>query len=432
MKKIINTILVITVILSVLTACASGGTNTDNTSSDTTKSENSSDEAATGQEEASDEVVEIEFFEYKTEAIGIFEELANEFMEDNPNIKITVSSPPEAGTVIKTRVASGDIPDIVAVGADNTYSDLAAAGVFKNLSGASQLDLVHDAYLQTIKDVSKLDDLYAIPYVANADAVIYNKTIFADLGIEVPKTWDDFIAAAETAKAADITPFYFTFKDAWTTLPAFNVFAANTTDPDFFKQLDAGETTYSEGYREAMEMLLQIVDYGHGDNMGKTYADGNTAFANGESAMLLQGIWAINEIKKANPDIELGIFPYPVGSPAKVVSGVDLLFSISEKSENQEEAMMWIDFLMQKDVAKRFIDNQRLFSAVKGVDQEAPELEGVKEPFANGHVIDFPDHYIPSSMDLANLLQEFVVSGDIEASLEQMDVAWEAYQLRQQ
>ncbi len=432
MMKMLKTILVITMILSLVTACASGGTNTDNT--DTDKTSEVTNQGDDGQSDAGDtnEVVEIEFFEYKTEAIGIFEELANEFMEENPNIKITISSPPEAGTVIKTRVASGDIPDIVAVGADNTYSELAAAGVFKNLSDAPQLDLVHEAYLQTIKDVSKLDDLYAIPYVANADAVIYNKTIFADLGIEIPKTWDEFIGAAETAKNAGVTPFYFTFKDAWTTLPAFNVFAANTTDIDFFKQLDANETSYSEGYRQAMEMLLQIVDYGHNDNMGKTYADGNTAFANGESAMLLQGIWAINEIKKANPDIELGIFPYPVGQPAKVVSGVDLLFSISDKSEHQEEAMMWIDFLLQQDVSKRFIDSQRLFSAVKGVDQEAPELEGVKEPFANGHVIDFPDHYIPSSMDLANLLQEFVVTGDIDASLEQMDLAWEAYQLRQQ
>jgi raffinose/stachyose/melibiose transport system substrate-binding protein len=179
-----------------------------------------------------------------------------------------------------------------------------------------------------------------------------------------------------------------------------------------------------------MELFKELIQYGHDDNMGKTYPDGTTAFANGESAMLLQGIWNIGDIKKANPDIDLGIFPYPVGD-AKVVSGVDLLFSVSETSKNQDAAMKFIDFLLTQDVAKRFIDDQRLFSAVKGVSQDAPELEGVSEAFAAGNVIDFPDHYIPASMDLASVLQQFAVDQDVDATLEQMDVAFEAYMERQ-
>ena len=133
-----------------------------------------------------EEVVEIEFFEYKQEAIDIFEVLAAEFMAEHPNIKVTVSSPPESGTVIKTRVSSGDIPDIIAVGADQTYKDLAEAGVYVDLSNDPALDLVHEAYIQTIKDVSQLDEVYGIPYIANANAIIYNKAIFAENGVEVP------------------------------------------------------------------------------------------------------------------------------------------------------------------------------------------------------------------------------------------------------
>ncbi len=424
MKKIVAVITLLSIFITLLAGCG-----TDNSTENT---ETESTEASTETTVDKKDITEIEFFEYKTEAVSIFEELIAEFEAENPTIKVTLSSPPEAGTVIKTRVAAGDVPDIVAVGADNTYTELAQSGVYKDLTGSPELDLVHEAYIQTIKDVSKLDQVYAIPYVANADAVIYNKTIFAENGVEVPTNWDEFIAAAETFKEAGVTPFYLTFKDTWTTLPAFNVLAANTVDSDYFAQLDAGEITYTEGYRTAMEMFQQITQYGHSDNMGKTYPDGNTAFANGESAMYLQGIWAINEIKKANPDIELGIFPYPVGNPTKVVSGVDLLFSVAESSKNQDAAMTFINFLLKQDIAKRFIDNQRLFSAVKGVDQEAPELEGVKAQFANGDVIDFPDHYIPSSMDLAGLLQLFALEQDIDASLQQMDDAWEAYKERQQ
>lgn len=381
-------------------------------------------------EEAKDEVVNIEFFEYKQEAIDVFEQLAEAFMAEHPNINVTVSSPPESGTVIKTRVSSGDIPDIIAVGADQTYKDLADAGVYVDLSNDAALDLVHPAYLQTIRDVSGMDEIYGIPYVANANAIIYNKTMFEENGVAIPQTWDELLAAAETFKAAGITPFYFTFKDAWTTLPAWNVIAANTAGNQYFIDYQAGVTTDVEGYREGLDMMKQLLAYGHDDNMGKTYPDGNTAFALGESAMYLQGIWAITDIKKANPDIEVGIFPYPVGDKT-VISGVDLLFSVADSSEHKEEAMLFINFLLEQQNATTFIENQGLFSAVKGVEQSAEHLNGVSEAFAAGNVADFPDHYVPSSVDLASVLQQFVLDLDVDATLQQISDAYEAYLARQ-
>ncbi len=380
--------------------------------------------------EETNEIVEIEFFEYKQEAITVFETLAEEFMAEHPNIKVTVSSPPESGTVIKTRVSSGDIPDIIAVGADQTYKDLAEAGVYVDLSNDAALDLVHEAYIQTIKDVSQLDEIYGIPYIANANAVIYNKTMFEENGVEVPTTWDEFIAAAETFKAAGITPFYFTFKDAWTTLPAWNVIASNTAGNQYFIDYQAGTTTSAEGYREGLELMKQLLQYGHADNMGKTYPDGNTAFALGESAMYLQGIWAITDILKANPDIEVGIFPYPVEDKT-VISGVDLLFSVADASEHKEEAMLFINFLLEQNNATTFINDQKLFSAVKGVEQTAQELNGVSEAFAAGNVADFPDHYVPSSVDLASVLQQFVLDQDVDATINQLTEAYNAYLARQ-
>src|SRR5690606_37877703 len=56
----------------------------------------------------------------------------------------------------------------------------------------------------------------ALPYSIMVASVIYNKTLFAENGIEVPKTWDELIAAADTLQAAGVTPFYATLKDDWT------------------------------------------------------------------------------------------------------------------------------------------------------------------------------------------------------------------------
>lgn len=377
--------------------------------------------------------VKIEFFHYKQEAKDTFDKLIEKFEKENPNIDVVNANPPEAETVLKTRAAKRDVPDVVGIGADTTFAELSKAGVFEDLTNASELDNIQPAYIQMLKDVTGLDKIYAIPYAANADGVIYNKTIFKELGLTVPKTWDEFIAVAEKIKASGKTPFYFTFKDAWTTLPAYNALAANTQGETFFSDLNEGKTTFKEGYKEATEKFVKLLEYGHKDNYGKGYADGNVAFAKGESAMYLQGIWAIPEIKKANPNIELGVFPYPVTNDAaqtKLVSGVDLLLAISKTSKHPNEAKKFVDFLLNEETAKTYISEQNAFSAIKGVEQKDPVLEGLKESFANGALVDFPDHYIPASINLANLLQQLAHDKDVEGFLKTMDSEWQKVQGR--
>ena len=368
--------------------------------------------------------VKIEFLEYKSEAKGTFNELAKRFEKENPNIDIVVTNPPDAVTVLKTRVAKRDLPDVIGMGGDVSYAEISKAGAFKDVSKDSTLNDIQPAYIDMLKDISKQDKVYGIPYAANANAVIYNKTIFKELGIEVPTTWEEFIAAAEKVKAAGKIPFYFTFKDAWTALPAYNVLAANTQGDDFFKKLDKGDTKFAQGHKEAAEKLLTLLEYGHKDQNGKAYNDGNVAFAKGESAMYLQGIWAIPEIKKANPNIEVGVFPYPIGD-SKVVSGVDVLLAQSATTEHPKEAKKFIEFLLSDENMKEYLTQQNAFSAKTGIVQEAVELEGLKASFEKGAVVDFPDHYVPTAVALEKQLQVLTQKKDAKQYLKTLDTEWE-------
>lgn len=368
--------------------------------------------------------VKIEFLEYKSEAKGTFSELAKKFEKENPNIDIVVTNPPDSVTVLKTRVAKRDLPDVIGMGGDVSYAEISKAGALKDVSKDSALNDIQPAYIDMLKDISKQDKVYGIPYAANANAVIYNKTIFKELGIDVPTTWEEFIAAAEKVKAAGKIPFYFTFKDAWTALPAYNVLAANTQGDDFFKKLDKGDTKFAEGHKEAAEKLLTLLEYGHKDQNGKAYNDGNVAFAKGESAMYLQGIWAIPEIKKANPNIEVGVFPYPIGD-SKVVSGVDLLLAQSATTEHPKEAKRFIEFLLSDENMKEYLTQQNAFSAKTGIVQEAPELEGLKASFEKGAVVDFPDHYVPTAVALEKQLQVLTQKKDAKQYLKTLDTEWE-------
>jgi raffinose/stachyose/melibiose transport system substrate-binding protein len=93
--------------------------------------------------------------------------------------------------VLKNRVTKCDIPDIIGMGANNNFKELSKTGVFTDMSKDKSLDSIKLAYLQMLKDVTGLKEIYAVPYAANANGVIYNKAIFEELGIEVPKTWDE-------------------------------------------------------------------------------------------------------------------------------------------------------------------------------------------------------------------------------------------------
>lgn len=371
----------------------------------------------------------LELFQTKPEAVATMDALIAEFEAENPDIDITQVQTPEPGTVLRSRIVRRNMPDIIALGGDSTFADLADARVLKEQSENPVLGSIQTAYVKMISDLHEEDGVYGLPYSANANTVLYNTELFEKNGWSVPHTWDELIALAEDAKAKGITPFYHTYLDPWTILVPFNAIAANEQPEGFVAKRKAGETTFAESYGPVVGKLLALLDYGTNDNFGRSYDDGNRAMANGEAAMLIQGVWAIPAIKSFNPDVQLGAFAFPVGNDAeknKLVSGVDTLFAVSEMTSYPEAAQKFIDFMMRPENAQRFIDEQKQFSAVKGVYQKDPVFAEIARYFETGMLASFPDHYFPAGMQLATLAQEFLLNEDPEEFLAVLDREWDA------
>jgi raffinose/stachyose/melibiose transport system substrate-binding protein len=108
-----------------------------------------------GGESSSGDQVKIEFFHHKREGMESIDKLIAKFEEENPNIDVEQASPPEPSTVLRTRVSKSDVPDIIGVGGDMTYSDLANSGVFTDVSEEKSLENIqimrcsHIAAIQT-------------------------------------------------------------------------------------------------------------------------------------------------------------------------------------------------------------------------------------------------------------------------------------------
>ncbi|WP_261130752.1 ABC transporter substrate-binding protein [Bacillus sp. Marseille-Q3570] len=377
----------------------------------------------------------IEVFSNKSESTEIYKEIIKDFEKENPEIDIKLSAPPEAETVLKTRMTKNDLPEIMSIGGNATYGELARAGVLHDFSGTDLEKQIQPAYTKMVGDLvgEEKKGTFGLPYATNANAVIYNKDLMNELGLEVPETWDEFIKTLEVAKDNDVTPIYFTLKDSWTGMIPWNSIAANVAGEDFAEKKNAGEASFQEDYAPVADKMLNLLEYGHGKNFDYGYADGNKAFANGESLYYLQGNWAIPEIKKVNPDINLGVFAMPVTnepSENKLVSGVDVLLSVSEEASENEDVMKFIEYMMDDERAQKYIDDQKAFSALEGVYQEDPVFEGIKGNFEEGQLTSFPDHYYPSGMQAANLIQEFLIKKDKEKFLKKMDSEWEKVQNR--
>jgi raffinose/stachyose/melibiose transport system substrate-binding protein len=404
-------------------ALAGCGTSTNNNNAGSTDTASSTPVADTGK------TVKLEFFQNKTEAKATFDKLIKKFNDANPNIVVTQVNPPDAETVLKTRVAKKDVPAIIGMGATATFAQLSNSGLFTDFTGDPLTSNLQPAYVDMVKKLTGSAQLNGIPYSANASGIIYNKQMFTDLGLTIPKTWDELVTTAQKIKDAGKIPFYMTNKDSWTLLVPFNSLSSDIVGIDFYAKRAQGTVKFdSPEFREVAVKQLKLLDFGQKDMAGKTYNDGNVAFAKGESAMYIQGVWAIPEILKANPQIQLGVFPFPAtNDPAlnKVISGVDTVLTISKNTPHPDEAKKFISFLLQPENIQAYIDEQKAFSAVKGVNQSDASVQDLNAAFQSGNIVDFSDHYIPSAVKADTIIQSFYQKKDVNAYVKALDTEWD-------
>ena len=140
--------------------------------------------------------IHIELLNYKPEAVKIFETLEQKFNESQDEIVLTIESPNEAMTILKTRFVREDPPDIIGIGGDINYSIFLDAGMLMDISDYAGLADIKDSYLETadLLEFVPAEGAYAAPFAANAAGVLYNKDIFDEHGWTIPRTWDEFIA----------------------------------------------------------------------------------------------------------------------------------------------------------------------------------------------------------------------------------------------
>ena len=387
-------------------------------------------------QEISNNVIEVEMVSYKPESVAAFEEIQNKFNESHDNIHLTINSPNEAMTILKTRFIKEDYPDIIAIGGDVNYSNFLDADLFMDVSDFEGVKNIKQSYLDMEKELefTPHEGIYGLPYAANAAGILYNEDMFVEHGWEIPETWDEFIALCDTIEEEGIVPIYLGFKDTWTCLAPWNALAVGLTDSDVYNQVNKGNTTFEKEYKEVAEKMKMLINYAEPNPYAYSYNDACTAFARGEAAMYTIGSYAVPQIKSVNPDMNINSFTFPANESKEdnvLNSGIDLNFAVMKESSDKKEAIYEVlSFLYEDETIQIYLDDQGGITCKEGNFKVPNEIGGMREYIEAGKVADFHDHHYPSEMSVDALIQTFLMDERDEAVktfLKRFDSEWERY-----
>jgi ABC-type glycerol-3-phosphate transport system substrate-binding protein len=377
----------------------------------------------------------IGFYEQKQEVIAYFDDLLRRFEQEHAGIRVVH----DATASIAPQFVRRQPAD---VGCFNTNLELAryiGRGVLSDLSELPSAERIRP-------DVAKLATQYAtypgrtsvLPYSLTAAGVIYNKRIFADMGLPVPETWSQFVDVCTEIQKTDITPIYATDRDTWTLwqgLFDYSVGSLVDTGAFFGRMQELGtdvgpdsEVSFQRTLAVPMERAKVVSSFFNPDHAVRTYADGNLAFGRGAAAMYLQGPWALSQIALIDEDLEVGTFALPVSEdPAdrKARVNIDLGLYIPTGTAHRDEAVELVEFLMRPEIIDAYNrDNLAYSTTVDAPPQTDERVAGLQPYIDSAAFYQGAGTFVPASIPLGNYLQSATRSGDFEGMLRQLDADW--------
>lgn len=331
--------------------------------------------------ELSDEPITLNFMLNSPELTDYYNDMAEAYKEERPNVTIDMEIlQNDYQTVLKTRINSGDVPDLFLTSA---YNDNKVYGDYiYNLNNEEFIQKIDPAILTSVKEG---DDITGYPFLVQSHSFIYNKDLFEQANItELPTTLEEYREVCEKLEAAGIQPFSTGFGEWWilpqTTYPSMS----DAYDGDYeklFDDVESGELKFGDLPQVdfALDLIDLIKEYGGDKPMESTNDVQISDFANGNVAIIHNGSWAEDGIRAINPDVDLGYLEAPRMDGKSVIAvESNLTFRVYKDSPNRAEVLNFLDWLTNSDYGQKWIP-EVIKQISPQIGAEAPDTQLAKE-----------------------------------------------------
>ncbi|MGW1185201.1 extracellular solute-binding protein [Streptomyces drozdowiczii] len=312
---------------------------------------------------------------YGDDAVKVQQAAVKEFNKTS-DVKVKLVSVPGTDYVNKLRSAMGSpsAPDIFFNWGGGSIKPYVDANQLVDLTSTFKDDAtLKDGFLPSIVTAGSLDGkVYGVPMRGMQPVMLfYNKTLFAENKVEVPKTWEDLQQAIKTFKGKGITPFALGGSDKWPELMWMEYLLDRIGGPDVFRKIQNGDSSAwgDPAVLKTAQTVKQLVDDGaFGKNFNSVdYGNGGapTLLNKGKAAMHLMGSWEYSTQLGKAPDFakkDLGWTNFPtvaggVGDPAAVVGNPTNYWSVNARTKHKDAAIAFLKTMASKSYAQALVDN---------------------------------------------------------------------------
>jgi raffinose/stachyose/melibiose transport system substrate-binding protein len=378
MKRLLTFLTCFGLMAGILSSCGASDTKgTEKASGDDIVSEKSSETSDT--HEATTDTVNIRFYgsdaEYNQNIVKGFE-------AENPNIKVEIVPVDfdNAEQVIKTGISSGDPVDVSFFWGSQiiafTTSDMALdLTPYLTENNNEWLDTFVPAYI----DCGKVDGkYYAVSYQPVIETIFYNKSLFEEHNIEIPKTYDEFVDVCAKFKELGISGVGNWSGQNHQLLQFAYQYMANDGTLEAYTKGE-GDFTKCEGLRKTLEHIKELYDadywYPGEGALTSTKEQTQAAWFQGKIAMLFDAGSSAGTYEK-DAEFEVGILPFPYvqeGGKYALNTVTNALF-VPANAKHPEEAVKFIRYYTSDAGIQEIINSGRLPSTLSMQDKVESQI----------------------------------------------------------
>lgn len=291
--------------------------------------------------------------------LGVFAAEYPEFSFENAAVAGGAGT--NARAVLATRLSANDPPDSWQGHAgQELIGTYVAAGQLEPLNflydEQGWLDIMPDTLIPLMSEDGQI---YSVPVnIHRANVLWYDPDVLSDAGVDVPSSWDDFFAAAETLEGAGITPL--AMGEQWTSMHLFETVLLGTMGGDAYDDLWDGSNDWSgtdvaasiENFAKALEVTNSDASTLSWDQAAQLVVDGDAAFT-------IMGDWAEGFFKAQGLEPETGFGWAPSPGTDGIFQFLSDSFVLPRGAPNRDGAIAWLKVAGSKA-------GQDAFNPIKG------------------------------------------------------------------